>query len=103
MAAQGQVNTTPTGGTKSDDPAIEFAGCFWHLANLPIFAFDRLSRYEATLWRQGGWILYALETLDRRKPHERRRCSNPLWCARRTGLILFARLTSKQVIVRFRP
>jgi hypothetical protein len=30
-------------------------------------------RYEATLWRQAGRILYVLETLDRRKPQERMR------------------------------
>ena len=36
-------------------------------------ALLRLSRYEATLWRQAGRILYALETLDRRKPQERMR------------------------------
>jgi len=41
------------------------------LANLPNFALDHLSRYEATLWRQAGRMLYALEKLDRRKPQER--------------------------------
>jgi hypothetical protein len=35
---------------------------------LPNFALDRLSRYEATLWRQvGRRILFALDALDRRK------------------------------------
>jgi hypothetical protein len=43
------------------------------LANLPIFALDRLSRYEATLWRQTRQILLALDALDRCKPQERRR------------------------------
>ena len=51
----------------------ELARCFLRLANLPNFALDRLSRYEATLWRQAGQILFALDALDRRKPHERRR------------------------------
>ena len=37
------------------------------------FAFDRLSRYAATLWRQAGRIIYALELLNRRKPQERNR------------------------------
>ena len=32
-------------------------------ANQPNFALDRLSRYEATLWRQAGRILYALKTI----------------------------------------
>jgi hypothetical protein len=52
---------------------VEFARCFLRLVNLPNFALDRLSRYEATLWRQAGRLLYALETLDRRKPQERAR------------------------------
>jgi len=37
---------------------------------------DRLSGYEATLWRQAGQILYALDALDRRKPQERKRRFN---------------------------
>ena len=32
-----------------------------------------LTSREATLWRQAGRILYALDALDRRKPQERRR------------------------------
>ena len=55
------------------DNTVEFARCFLRLANVPNFALDRLSRYEATLWRQAGRILYALEILDRRKPQERTR------------------------------
>jgi hypothetical protein len=31
---------------------VDFARCFLRLANLPNFALDRLSRYEAILWRQ---------------------------------------------------
>jgi hypothetical protein len=57
------------------DSAIDLARCFLRLANLPNFALDRLSRYEATLWRQAGRILYALDALDRRKPQERGRRS----------------------------
>src|SRR5689334_23874067 len=70
-AAGGELN----GGAKSAGVAIEFARCFLRLANLPNFALDRLSRYEATLWRQARRILYALEMLDHRKPQERRRHS----------------------------
>ncbi len=62
-------------GMKADASAVEFARCFLRLANLPNFALDRLSRYEATLWRQAGRIIYALETLDRRKSQERKRRS----------------------------
>jgi hypothetical protein len=54
-------------------PDIELARCFLRLCNLPHYALDRLSRYEAILWRQAGQILYALDNLDGRKPHERMR------------------------------
>jgi hypothetical protein len=63
----------PEARVKADAANIEFARCFLRLANLPNFALDRLSRYEATLWRQAGRILFVLEALDRRKPQERRR------------------------------
>ena len=58
------------------DPTVGLTRCFLRLANLPNFALDRLSRYEATLWRQAGQILFALDTLDRRKPQERKRRFN---------------------------
>jgi hypothetical protein len=45
------------------------------IANLPNYVLDRLSRYEVTLWRQVGQILFALDSLDRRKPQERKRKS----------------------------
>jgi hypothetical protein len=53
-------------------PTAELARCFLRLANLPNYALDRLSRYEATLWRQAGQILFALDVLGRRKPWDRR-------------------------------
>jgi hypothetical protein len=53
--------------------AVDFARSFLRLANLPNFALDRLSRYETNLWRQAGRIIYALQSLDRRKPQERTR------------------------------
>ena len=66
-------------GTKSVDaainPPIEIARCFLRLANLPNFVWDRLSRYEVTLWRQVGQILFTLDSLNRRKPQERGRWS----------------------------
>jgi len=54
----------------ADQPA-NLARCFLRLANLPSYPLDRLSRYEATLWRQAGQILFALAALDRCKPWER--------------------------------
>lgn len=59
--------------TKSGRPAVDLAQCFLRLANMPNFAIDRLSRYEAALWRQVAQTLFALDVLDRRKPQERRR------------------------------
>ena len=48
------------------------AQCFLRLANLPNYALDRLSRYEYALWRQVGQLLFALDSMDRRKPQERK-------------------------------
>ena len=72
-SAVSKVETVSDSGKKADAPNVEFARCFLRLANLPNFALDRLSRYEATLWRQTGRMLYVLEKLDRRKPQERAR------------------------------
>jgi hypothetical protein len=67
----------PSSRTKSVEPAVdpaaELSRCFLRLANLSNYALDRLSRYEATLWRQVAQMLFALDALDRRKPQERRR------------------------------
>jgi hypothetical protein len=60
----------------SDDPFtkrnVDFARCFLRLSNLPNYALDRLSRYEATLWRQVAQNLITLDALDRRKPRRPR-------------------------------
>ena len=66
------THAVSSSGPTSPDLAVELARCFLRLANLPNFALDRLSRYEATLWRQVGQILFALDALERRKPQERR-------------------------------
>ena len=80
VASDGLANVTatcPASGLASAQsqvvPDIELARCFLRLCNLPNYALDRLSRYEATLWRQAGQILYALNNLDQRKPQERMR------------------------------
>ena len=52
---------------------VDLARCFLRLSNLPNYALDRLSRYEAILWRQVAQILVVLDGLDRRKPQDRRR------------------------------
>jgi hypothetical protein len=75
---ENNLETLPAFAMTSSGPALEFARCFLRLANLPNFALDRLSRYEATLWRQTDQILFALDTLDRHKPQERMR-RFPVW------------------------
>ena len=56
--SHGMTNGTeavPNSGPKSVepvvDPAADLARCFLRLANLPSYPLDRLSRYEAILWR----------------------------------------------------
>jgi hypothetical protein len=40
---------------------------FVRLTNLPTCPLDRLSRYEAALWRQACQVLFTLQNLNRRK------------------------------------
>jgi hypothetical protein len=55
------------------DQSDDLTRSFIRLSNLPTYALDRLSRYEATLWRQACQILFTLRCLDRRKPWEKLR------------------------------
>jgi hypothetical protein len=60
-----------TGSTSTGAPADQFddlTHSFVRISNLPTYPLDRLSRYEAALWRQACQILFALQCLDRRKP-----------------------------------
>jgi len=66
-----QTRAAPSPALEPVEPARDLARCFLRLANLPSYALDRLSRYEATLWRQAGQILFALDALERRKPQHR--------------------------------
>ena len=68
--ATGQ-NSPPKSVEGAVNPGADLARCFLRLANLPNYALDRLSRYEATLWRQVRQVLLALDALDRCKPQER--------------------------------
>jgi len=52
----------PDAANASRDIAISFL----RLANLDSEIVDRLSRYEASLWRQLVQTLFALQTLKRR-------------------------------------
>ena len=68
-ASHGVANTTTSPASRLAStrgqvaPDVELARCFLRLCNLPNYALDRLSRYEATLWRQAGQILFALDNL----------------------------------------
>jgi hypothetical protein len=77
IAKDYQRNSPAPSSMPTVEPAVhpnaELARCFLRLANLPNYALDRLSRYEATLWRQVRQILFALDALDRRKPQDRGR------------------------------
>jgi hypothetical protein len=74
---QDESNSTLDPGSKSTvqpaDPFDDLTRAFVRLSNLPTCPLDRLSRYEATLWRQACRILFTLQCLDRRKTWERRR------------------------------
>jgi hypothetical protein len=50
--------------------SLDLAQCFLRLANLPSYPLDRLSRYEAALWRQAGQTIFAMAALQRRKAWE---------------------------------
>jgi len=56
-----------TGVGECDDLTTSFL----RLANLPTSPLDRLSRYEATLWRQACQTLLTLQTLSRPRRWER--------------------------------
>jgi hypothetical protein len=59
--------------TEPNDKSDDLTRAFVRLSNLTTYPLDRLSRYEATLWRQACQVLFMLQCLDRRKPWERRR------------------------------
>jgi hypothetical protein len=65
--AGGSTSITP--GGEPDDLTRSFV----RLSNLPTYPLDRLSRYEATLWRQACQVLFALQLMERRNPWERMR------------------------------
>src|SRR6516162_9583911 len=63
----------PPSTVEPADPSDDLTRAFVRLSNLPTYPLDRLSRYEATLWRQACQIVFTLQCLDRRKPWERLR------------------------------
>ena len=62
-----QQSDSTTANELGHDMKKDIGNCFLRLAVLPTFALDRLSRYEHLLWRQARQIVFALESLRRRK------------------------------------
>jgi hypothetical protein len=68
----GTLASGPPSTVEPADPSDDLTRSFLRLSNLPTYPLDRLSRYEATLWRQARQVLFTLQRLDRCKPWERR-------------------------------
>jgi hypothetical protein len=67
----GITDPGPPSTVERADPSDDLTRSFVRLSNLPTYPLDRLSRYEATLWRQTCQVLFTLQCLDRRKPCEK--------------------------------
>jgi hypothetical protein len=56
----GTLDPGPLSTVEPADPSDDLTRSFVRLSNLPTCPLDRLSRYEATLWRQACQILFTL-------------------------------------------
>jgi hypothetical protein len=66
--SDGRDNSSPS-SSASPIQAEDLTGSFVRLSNLPTFPLDRLSRYEATLWRQAYQVLFTLRCLGQPSLH----------------------------------
>jgi hypothetical protein len=57
------ADTRTRPATQASDPRLDIAQCFLRLSNLDNGVFERLGRYEMTLWRQARQTLFTLERL----------------------------------------
>src|SRR5436190_1337494 len=57
-------------GPNADHCSPNLAQCYLRVADLPSYPLDRLSRYEAALWRQAAQTIFALHALHRRRRWE---------------------------------
>jgi hypothetical protein len=71
--SRGPVGPGPPSTIEPAGSSDDLTRSFVRLCNLSTCPLDRLSRYEATLWRRARQVLFTLQCLDRRKPWERRR------------------------------
>jgi hypothetical protein len=69
----GRLDADPRSTAEPADQSDDLTRSFVRLSNLPTYPLDRLSRYEATLWRQACQILFTLRCLEQRKPWEKLR------------------------------
>ena len=67
------MESGPTSISTAANAYDDLTQAFVRLSDLPTYPLDRLSRYEATLWRQARQILLTMQRLDRRKTWERSR------------------------------
>jgi len=56
----GGLDADPRSTAEPADQSDDLTHSFVRLSNLPTYPLDRLSRYEATLWRQACQILFTL-------------------------------------------
>ena len=59
--------------TSAANQSDDLTRSFVRLTNLPTYPLDRLSRYEATLWRQACQTLFTLRCLSQSRPWKRLR------------------------------
>jgi len=69
----GSLDTCSQSTAGPADQADDLTRSFVRLTNLPTYPLDRLSRYEATLWRQACQILFTLRYLSQSRPWKRLR------------------------------
>jgi hypothetical protein len=65
----GNLDTSSASTVEPSDQSDDLTRAFVRLNNLPTYPLDRLSRYEAALWRQACQILFTLECLGRHANH----------------------------------
>src|SRR6476660_2968692 len=73
------VGVVATIGTGMQETPTALACCFLRVTNLADDAFERLGRYEATLWRQVRQTLFSLEGLRLGRSAKRYRRSHYRW------------------------
>jgi hypothetical protein len=66
-ARQTQDDVEEEIASDSRDPSRQLTHCFLRLVNLDNGVFDRLARYEATLWRQVVQTMFVLKPLRRQR------------------------------------